>query len=89
MSHIFENARRRRATRWSGISRFFGGRAERARVDRRQLKIETLEPRVVLTGDILITELVAANNSTLNDEDGASALRAEVVIFDIFADVKM
>ncbi len=37
------------------------------------LRTEVLEPRIVLTGDIVISEFMAVNNSTLNDEDDVSS----------------
>ena len=36
------------------------------------LRFESLEPRRVLDGGLLITELMAINNDTLDDENGES-----------------
>lgn len=40
---------------------------------RRTPSIESLEPRVVLTGGVLISELLASNDTGLNDEDGETS----------------
>ena len=46
--------------------------ASRHQLGSTTLRMETLEPRVVLTGDIIISEFMAVNNSILDDEDGSS-----------------
>ena len=48
-----------------------GGHPKRRRRTRsRRQSLEALEPRVVLAGDLMIAEIMADNQSTLQDEDG-------------------
>ena len=45
--------------------------ALRRSAHRRTVPLESLEPRVVLAGDLLIAEMMAVNDQTLKDEDGS------------------
>ena len=56
------------ATRSNSI--FSAPQTRRRRPKSRSL--EALEPRVVLAGDVLISEVMTSNDETLKDEDGST-----------------
>ena len=66
------SANKSRQRRMKARTRFSLTSATGRRLGSTALHAETLEPRIVLAGDVVISELMAVNNTTLTDEDNAS-----------------